>query len=834
VTPFKDLPMSRKLMRMSVAISVLVLLMSCAAFTFYEAFAFRKTAVEQLSVEATMIGINSTPAILFSDRAAAAETLASLRASPNVISAAIYLADGSPFATYLRSAGGSKAALPSRLDDTRDTSRIEAGRLMVRRTIESDAKPLAVIYIQSDLSAIVSRLQGYALIAAGTSVLSFIAALLLSRGIERRISAPILGLATAAESLAGGDLSARCGAPYSRDEIGTVARSFDGMAVALSAQIASQHEKEEALRLNLDRTERAEARVRQQLQLMHTLDEITRSISERLDLQSIFQVVVSALEHSLPADFCCIALNGPQEDVFSVERFGVNSMALAKEILRLTGQEAFGIERQGFDRCLRGELVYEPDVSGLSFAFSGKLNSRGLRSMVVAPLRSESAVFGLLIAARREVDGFTSSECELLRQLSEHVALAAGQAQLHGALQQAYDDLRQTQQVVMQEERLRALGQMASGIAHDINNALSPVSLYTESLLETEKDLSARGRSYLETILRAVEDVAETVARMREFYRQREDQVALRPFDANELMRQVLDLTRARWRDMPQQKGIAIRASLEPARGLPRVMGIESEIREALTNLVFNAVDAMPEGGSIVLRTRVVDASPRMGQGAVAIEVIDSGVGMDEDTRKRCLEPFFTTKGERGTGLGLAMVFGAVQRHGAEIEIDSAVGKGTCVRLLFPVPGEDVAAGPPTTGIHRIPSWLRLLLVDDDPVLLASLQGALESDGHAIIAASGGNEGIAMFRSAVQGGTVVSAVITDLGMPHVDGRKVAAAIKEISPTTPVIMLTGWGQRLIADGEVPPHVDRVLAKPPKLRELREALASLCFDQPNRSD
>jgi signal transduction histidine kinase/CheY-like chemotaxis protein len=474
-------------------------------------------------------------------------------------------------------------------------------------------------------------------------------------------------------------------------------------------------------------------------------------------------------------------------------------------------------------------LVYEPDVSGRSFAFSEKLTGVGLRSLVLAPLHAESTVFGILIAARREVAAFTSSECELLRQLSEHVALAAGQAQLHGALQQAYDDLRQTQQAVMQEERLRALGQMASGIAHDINNALSPVSLYTESLLETETSLSDRGRARLETILRAVEDVSETVARMREFYRQREEQVALRSLNVNELARQVLDLTRARWRDMPQQKGVVVQASLELAPALPKVMGVGSEIREALTNLVFNAVDAMPEGGSIVLRTRVVDASGRLGREAVAIEVIDSGIGMDEDTRKRCLEPFFTTKGERGTGLGLAMVFGAVQRHGAEIEIDSAVGKGTCVRLLFPIPDEEVAANAATTGIHPVPSSLRLLLVDDDPVLLGSLRATLEGDGHAIIAASGGEEGIATFRSAVRGGTVLSAVITDLGMPHVDGRKVAAAVKEISPTTPVIMLTGWGQRLIADGEIPLCVDRVLAKPPKLRELREALAQLCGAQ-----
>jgi len=430
----------------------------------------------------------------------------------------------------------------------------------------------------------------------------------------------------------------------------------------------------------------------------------------------------------------------------------------------------------------------------------------------------------VLIAARREAQAFGSDECELLRQLSEHVALAAHQAQLYGALQQAYDDLRQTQQAVLQQERLRALGQMASGIAHDINNALSPVSLYTESMLETEPNLSDRGRGYLETIQRAVDDVAQTVARMREFYRQREVQIELTPLQINLMAQQVVDLTRARWHDMPQQRGVVIRTLTELAPELPQIMGVESEIREALTNLVFNAVDAMPEGGTLTLRTRHTNSDLRREE-AVVIEIVDTGVGMDEDTRRRCLEPFFTTKGERGTGLGLAMVFGIVQRHNAEIEIESTPGAGTTVRLLFAVPAAVANASARPAVLEAAPR-LRLLLIDDDPMLLQSMRDALEVDGHTVITASGGKEGISIFRSALDRGENFAAVLTDLGMPHVDGRKVAAEVKEASPSTPVILVTGWGQRLIAEGDIPATVDRVISKPPKLREVREVLAALC--------
>jgi CheY-like chemotaxis protein len=200
-------------------------------------------------------------------------------------------------------------------------------------------------------------------------------------------------------------------------------------------------------------------------------------------------------------------------------------------------------------------------------------------------------------------------------------------------------------------------------------------------------------------------------------------------------------------------------------------------------------------------------------------------MGMDEETRRRCLEPFFTTKGERGTGLGLAMVYGVVRRHSAELDIESAPGNGTTIRVNFPV--STVIPADITTSVPAMPQGrarLRLLLIDDDPLLLRSLQDALEPDGHLIVTANDGQAGIDLFRSSLKRSEPFDAVITDLGMPYIDGRQVAAAVKGASPSTPVILLTGWGQRLVAEGEIPAHVDHVLSKPPKLRELREALAS----------
>jgi CheY-like chemotaxis protein len=237
-----------------------------------------------------------------------------------------------------------------------------------------------------------------------------------------------------------------------------------------------------------------------------------------------------------------------------------------------------------------------------------------------------------------------------------------------------------------------------------------------------------------------------------------------------------------------------------------------------LVNLVFNGVDAMPQGGTLTIRTRVDAAG---GSRSVLVEVVDTGVGMDEDTRRRCLEPFYTTKGARGTGLGLAMVYGVAERHGANLEIDSAPGKGTTVRLAF-LPARPETA-PRAAAADASLGRLRILIIDDDPLLLRSLRDALESDGHEVEAANGGQAGINRFVESHAEGRPFPVVITDLGMPHVDGRKVASTIKASVPETIVLMLTGWGRRLMAEGDIPPGVDEILSKPPRLVDLRAALS-----------
>lgn len=693
------------------------------------------------------------------------------------------------------------------------------GLIMNRaQNMMSDAEALSRLNRERILAA-----QGNAMIASAALGGLILVVVLGAMGLTiRSVTVPLSRLRRATEVVGGGSLDFALEL-RSDDEIGSLARSFDHMVQRLRQTTVSRNEllqANQALQAEVAERQAAEARVLAQLTRLRLLHQITRSIGERQDLRSIFQVVIRSLEDQLPVDFGAICVY--QEGELVVSGVGVRSYELSMA-LAMGGEAHIAIDQNGLSRCIAGELVYEPDLGAVDFPFPQRLAQGGLASMVLAPLLAENTVFGVLVVARRQPQGFSSSDCEFLRQLSEHVALAANQARLYATLQQAYDDLHQSQAQVTRQERLRALGQMASGIAHDINNAIAPIGLYAESLLETEHGLSERGRASLRVMERAIDDVAATVARMREFYRQRSPQLTLSTVNVNQIMQHVVDLTRARWSDMPQQRGIVIEMRQDLGQDLPMILGVEGEIREALTNLVFNAVDAMPDGGVVTLRTRLVERLEGAEGAHVLIEVRDNGAGMDEATQQRCLEPFFTTKGERGTGLGLATVYGMTERHGARLVIESALQQGTAVKLYFP-------AAPQAAEVDDIPLALRpadslhILVVDDDPTLLASLGNILGADGHRVSQADGGQAGIDRFRAAAAAGDGYEVVITDLGMPYVDGRKVAETIKQLAPATPVILLTGWGQRLIPDtDDGPVQVDMVLSKPPKIRELRAALA-----------
>jgi signal transduction histidine kinase/CheY-like chemotaxis protein len=771
-----------------------VLLLMTAAFCSYEFFSFRYASVSELQTLSEAIASNSTAALAFSNSDDATAVLSAFKADSHIRAAALYDGSGRLFAQYpARGAAPPKCLCPAGY-------RFESGALIGMTPVTQGGQRLGNLLVVSDLNAMYARARVYGLMIALLATVSLAVAYLIARRFQRRLLRPILALAETARAVSvHHDYTVRA-RPTGVEEFDPFTDAFNQM---------------------LTEIEGSEGRLRAQLARLSLLQNITIAIGERQDLESMFMVVLNSLEENLPIDFGCLLSRDPATQVLQVQTIGGHSQTISVELALTTGTPV-PVDANGLSRATGGELVYESDVRNVCSPFPQRIARAGLRSLVFAPLSVDNEVLGVLVCARRAAQAFNSGDCEFLKQLSGHVALASHQARLYGALQQAYDDLRQSQHTVMQQERLRALGQMASGIAHDINNAISPIALYTDSLLEREPGLSDRARGYLVTIQRAIDDVARTVARMREFYREREAQLTLGRVELNRAVQQVLELTKPRWSDQRQLGGVMVEVRCDLEESLPAIMGAEHEIRDALTNLIFNAVDAMPQGGTIVLRTR----SDARGEGTrVIVEVADSGVGMDEDTRRRCLEPFYTTKGERGTGLGLAMVYGMIQRHSAEIEIASRVGQGTTVRLLFGADTSSMVKLDATRTVRTISRRLRVLLVDDDPLIIKSLQDTLQQDGHETVATHGGQAGIDAFAASLHGLEHFDIVITDLGMPNVDGRRVAAAIKALSEKTPIILLTGWGQRFIANNETPAHISKVLSKPPRLQELRAAFEEL---------
>jgi PAS domain S-box-containing protein len=372
------------------------------------------------------------------------------------------------------------------------------------------------------------------------------------------------------------------------------------------------------------------------------------------------------------------------------------------------------------------------------------------------------------------------------------------------------------QQRLREAETQRALGQLASGVAHDFNNVLGLVLGRTELLLQHLRRGNPSPESIasaLAVIQQAAMDGAQTVRRLQEFTRTQPPTEA-ETVDINEVLHTAVALTAPRWRDAAQENGIPIQVEMR-AGAVPSVAGNTSELREVLTNLIFNAVDAMPRGGHIVLESRLNGTEAE-------IRVSDTGLGMAEEVRRRVFEPFFTTKGTRGSGLGLSMAHSIIQRHGGTITVDSAPGQGS--RFVIRLPAGSAAPSVATPHAPQPARAGRILAIDDEPGLLQVLRMILEDEGHALTICANGAEGVAEFRERLgDPETRFNLVLTDLGMPGMNGWEVAQAIGALDPSVPVALITGWGTQLDPEKMRESGVKFVLGKPYHLEDVQRLVA-----------
>jgi signal transduction histidine kinase/ActR/RegA family two-component response regulator len=502
------------------------------------------------------------------------------------------------------------------------------------------------------------------------------------------------------------------------------------------------------------------------------------------------------------------------------------SVAVKEHVVQIGPQSVPGYAAQTGEVINLGD-TYAP-YAGLPFAIDRTLDQEtGYRtkSMLVVPMKTpKGEVLGVLQLMNRrpergrrfaspddiagEAVAFSARSQDLAIALAAQGAVALENSRLYAELRAALVTVEESQQRIIRSERLRALGEMAGGVAHDFNNVLAVV-VGRAQLLQRQIE-TPEVRRQLAIIEHVARDGAQTVRRIQEFARMRRT----RPWqhvDVNEVVRAIVEATRPQWIDQAQARGVTYAMRLDLAT-VPPVAGDPAELRETFLNLLFNALDAMPDGGAATFATRVENDR-------VVCVVADSGVGMSEAVRQRCFEPFFTTKAEHGTGLGLSIAYGIVTRHGGEIEVWSRPGEGSRFTVRLPV-GADMPPPTPEPPAPRTDRRARILVVEDESAVREVMVDVLRGQGHEVLACVDGMSALTHVE-----GPAFDLALVDLSMPGLSGWEVAKGLRAAQPDVPIGLITGWGDQIdFADARAR-GIDYLMAKPFNVDDITRLVAAV---------
>ena len=531
-------------------------------------------------------------------------------------------------------------------------------------------------------------------------------------------------------------------------------------------------------------------------ELSHFHLETVGSLADALDWLRTGSIELILLDLTLPDSdgletFIRVFEAAPQTALVVLS--GINDVGLALETVQLGAQ----------DYLVKGRVDNHLLLRAMHYAIERKR----------AQVELQRAHDALEDRVRERTAALIQTNAKLQAEIAERRKAEDTAMESNRQLSAALGQLRATQQEIIQRERMHALGRMANGIAHDFNNSLAPILGFSELLLLKPETLTEpkKVRNYVEMIHSAAKDSARVVSRLREFYRYRDESEVFTPVVLNDVVLQAISLTQPRWKDQALAAGVNIDIRTEMG-DVPTVPGNEAELRELLVDLIFNAIDAIPKRGTITIRTAV--------QGRwLVLTVADDGIGMSEEIKARCLEPFFSTKEDQGTGLGLGAVYGIARRHEGEIDIQSEPGRGTIVAVSLPLERSARAAEPPKP-VPPATASLRILVVEDEPLVREVLGVYLAEDNHRVTTAENGRDGLEKFRAGE-----FDLVMTDRSMPEMNGDALAAEIKKLRPAQPVLLLTGFGDIMAGAGEKPTGVDLVVSKPFTLTTLRSAIAKI---------
>jgi signal transduction histidine kinase/ActR/RegA family two-component response regulator len=544
-------------------------------------------------------------------------------------------------------------------------------------------------------------------------------------------------------------------------------------------------------------------------QRLELVDGMARAISSTLDAKSLFQIVVDQVRAAAGAERATLVQIGDES-----EEARVAAVSSVRPVAGLEAGDAVSLEGFPREQLAGPRALYVPDLEAEDDSVHSRLRGSGFRSLVRVPIYIDGKLAGLFTASCERAGAFSPAQIEILEAVAPHVSAALRNARLFEQVERSFQELSNAQGHLVQAEQLRVLGEMASGVAHNFNNVLGAILGRAQMVrARTGDPLIARELGVIE---QAAMDGAATVRRLQEFTRLRTDHEFV-PVDVSQVARDALALTRTWWKDRAEERGVSYGILTDFAEGV-WVEGQDHELREVAVNILLNAIEAMANGGSLYLASRV-------SEGQAVLEVTDSGVGMSDEVQKRLFHPFYSTKGPGGTGLGLSIAYGIMQRHHGKIDVTSRRGAGTTVRITLPASTRGPDAAMPTPAIEPAAVDASILLVEDEPAVLSLLTDLLEGATYKVVIARTGREAV---EKLIEGSFDV--VITDLGMPEMSGWELARHCRDLYPELPVILCTGWGVELDEGLVEETGVRAVIAKPFSVIEVLGTVARILEESP----
>ncbi|MCX7957610.1 MAG: response regulator [Deltaproteobacteria bacterium] len=754
-------------MIVAVVFSILIsFLITGLTVYFVSARIIRARVVSDLRLQSRIIGSNCSAALLFNDNKAARDILNSFKSLKEIESAVLFDSQGKEFAYYIKE-GSIFVPFTGEVLDSDDF-------IAVSEKIEMDNETVGKIIVVSNMSRIESQMRFVTHGVATGVVISIVIALLLVLFFTRVIFSPVKNLITTMQTVSENkDYSVRADV-VSEDEFGSIAKVFNEMLMQIQMR-----ERE----LNKYR-EHLEEEVRKRTQELELLNK--RLEKELIEVKKMEEIISrSAAEWRTTFD----SIN---DAVFMLDEKG-NVLRCNKTAIDILGKN-FG-EINGKYIC---------DVAhGKSDEECGLSNAIREKSRISKVLHSGEKVFQVYYDPILS-DGRLLGFVHIMSDITEKHNLD--------------ENIRQIQ-------KMEAVGRLAGGIAHDFNNLLSIMTLYTGSLLKRLKD-DTRAQNELQEIKKVIERATSLSRQLLAFSRKQ----ILNPevFDVNESLR-------ANYKMLSRLIGENIKIEMNLVDYPLRIFADRSQFDNVIMNMVINSRDAMPDGGLITIKTEfrkvekeeipVMDADNR---DFLVIRISDNGQGMSEEIKKKIFEPFFTTKPKgKGTGLGLAMVYGFVRQCNGYIDVKSKEGEGTMFTLYFPPAAEETEVKRPKSGLIRGFEDLRLniLLVEDDDDVRRSIVKMLEDNKFRIRETSRAKNALDLI---LNGNEKYDLIITDIVMPEMNGIEFFRKIREFDPQIPVILITGYSDDFLPQEDISRYRDIIIQKPfnesqliGKIREIMSA-------------